>query len=530
MNGGWAIAIDLPGTGAGPRRLRALAAGKGRRRGSIKVQRVLSEEVPSDVDPADAELIGKWIGGRLRAAGFPRGKAIFALRREHVVVKRLTFPTIESAELPDMTHLAMHRDLPIQSDEAVIDFVPVENGGTNTTILAVAVARSLVDYVQAVAKAAGLGVERITLRTMGAAALAAGARALEIESAGSERDSQSSETAASEGDSVLAIDIAGESIEFCAVAGGAIHFSRAAEVPPPQDQLAIADAVVTETRRTWISCQTTISPRSCVVMGERRVSEYAAEPVGQMLNVPVHVLEAHPLVEGTTEEIGSLWPLAGLLLESNARGEMIDLAHPRKAPDLGARARQRRLLAAGVIIIAALGLWTFARLQLKSLDEQAFSLAAAVKEQAPANARYARDQYKLEHLKRWESTNVDWLQHASYLTTIAANSGGPNRLVLDSLTGDLKSEGVKYDSKVRKWSADQQVTIVVDGEARDRETADSFRAALVQSAIYATATPGADARGGKRMPFGFTYRLRTKESAPAQENPQTASSGEGGSP
>ena len=43
--------------------------------------------------------------------------------REHVAVKRLTLPTIEVQELPEMTRLALHRDLPFDPQEAVIDFV-----------------------------------------------------------------------------------------------------------------------------------------------------------------------------------------------------------------------------------------------------------------------------------------------------------------------------------------------------------------------------------------------------------------------
>src|SRR5207244_3408756 len=57
------------------------------------------------------------------------------------------------------------------------------------------------------------------------------------------------------GETLLLIDILGESVEFCVIGGsdGTIQFSRAAEVPHPQDRLAIADAVITETRRTWMS-------------------------------------------------------------------------------------------------------------------------------------------------------------------------------------------------------------------------------------------------------------------------------------
>jgi hypothetical protein len=77
---------------------------------------------------------------------------------------------------------------------------------------------------------------------------------------------------------------------------------------------------------------------------------------------------------------------------------------------------------------------------------------------------------------------------------------------------------VVFDRRTKRWSAPEQMTIVIDGEALNRETADAFREALVQAAMYTTSSTGADMMGGKRMPFGFTYRLRTKASAPPAEN------------
>ena len=80
----------------------------------------------------------------------------------------------------------------------------------------------------------------------------------------------------------------------------------------------------------------------------------------------------------------------------------------------------------------------------------------------------------------------------------------------------------KCDKKTGRWSAPRQLTIVIDGEALDRNTADAFREALTRNPVYTTSTTGADATGGKRLPFGFTYRLRTRESTPHPPQPATA--------
>lgn len=535
-----AIAVDF-----GRRQFRAVWIGGGRTRGGLKVRRMVAEEVPASVNADDPQALGAWAGERLKTAGFPRGRAVIVIGREHVVMKRLCLPTTESAELPDMVRLAMARELPFDLPSAALDFLPLHANDTSTTVLAVATAQSIIDQQVAIARAAGLSVGRIALRTLGAAALLDASRDASWALSLLEPDGSD------DAPCTLLIDVRRENLELAVLHRGAIDFSRAAEVPEPQDELAIAEAIVTETRRTWMSYQSAALSaetrrglpeaqaaeaaassmkvadasgagrarvREALLMGEQRVCEYAAKPVSQLLGARTRVLEANGSVESAGHEVDHVWPLIGALLEERQQAATIDFAHPRRAPDLGARARQRRMIAAGIALVAILGAWTLARQQLNRLNAQSVELTRTQRDQLPDYARYWRDRYKLEHLKKWESASVDWLQHASYLTTIAPP---PDRLVLNGWTGTLKFGGVAFDRKTGKWSADATVTISIDGEARDRDTADSFRAALVQSSMYNTTTPGADARAGRRMPFAFTYTLRTRNGVvpPASPGP-----------
>jgi hypothetical protein len=242
-----------------------------------------------------------------------------------------------------------------------------------------------------------------------------------------------------------------------------------------------------------------------------------------MLKMPVRVLREHPRIEFTPPErdrdgsragdpdLSRVWPLVGLLLEEESKGEHIDFLHPRKAPDLGARTRQRRLLAAAAIVIIGGAAYTFMRQDLQSLGARAQSLAQKSRNGDADFARQTRDGYRLTHLQQWQSVHVDWLDHAMFLAKVAPP---PEQIVLDSWTGTLDFAGVQYDARRNRWSADHQATIVIEGEARNRATADAFRGALIQNPIYVAKTTGADARGGKRMPFGFTYRLQTRASTP----------------
>lgn len=531
-----AIAIDL-----GRRRLRAVQAARGVARRGVSIARLLVRDVPAELDYDDPAAVGRWLADCLREAGFRRGNAILSIGREHVGLKRITLPTIDPVELPDMTRLAMQRELPFDADSAVIDFMPVERHETSTTVLAVAVPNRQVEFMQAVAAAAGIKVERIALRTMGTAALmnaleephATGFRvedvgriAAEDAPAGSATEADATAAAratAAAPPATLAVDVVGEGVEFCVLSEGSIRFSRAAETPAPQDELAMAETVVTEARRTWMSYRVgeeTGGIGHAVIMGDRRVAEYAAGPVGEMLKMPVRVLHEHPRVEvertstpreDESADLSRVWPLVGLLLERESGAERIDFLHPRRTPDVGARTRQRRLLAAAAVVVVGGAAFTLMRQDLQTLSGRAQNLVKQRDSGAAPYARAYRDIYKLEHLNQWASVKVDWLDHAMFLAKVAPP---PDQIVLDSWSGALEFNGVSFDSRSFRWGAEHQATIVIDGEATSRATADSFRNALISNPIYVATTTGADAKGGKRMPFGFTYRLRTRASTP----------------
>jgi len=126
------LAIEI-----GRRRLRALHAVH--QRGVLRVKRILAEPFPKEIDREDVQALGAWVGATLREAKFPRTRAIVAMAREHVGFKRLTLPTTVDDELPEMTRLALRRELPVDAARAVIDFVPVRRDESSTTVLAVAV-------------------------------------------------------------------------------------------------------------------------------------------------------------------------------------------------------------------------------------------------------------------------------------------------------------------------------------------------------------------------------------------------------
>ncbi len=489
MAGRRAIAVDI-----GRRRLRAIEADVDRDR--LIVRRVVIEPLPEGLDADEPGALGAWVGRTLTAAGLAGARATVAISREHVVLKRMMLPSAEAVELPEMTRLALRRELPFDPDEAVIDFVRVDRTPTATTVIAVAAPRTVLAGVRAAAQAAGLAVERMSLRTMGTAALV--------------------RTSVNAGPPALAVDVSGDRVEFSVIVDGAIRFSRAGELPPGDDPQTIATAVLTEARRTWMSyriVEESEGVRRAVVFGDRRVCEVVAASIGEMLGVEAEIFEQHVRVDtsGMDATMGPLWPLAGLLLAPTLGCELIDFLHPRKAPDVASRRRQLIYGVVGLAVIAVLAGITWARFDLADRRQELESLRGRKSMLLPGYLRYGRDRYKLTHLQQWESADANWLEHLRHIATMAPSS---DQVVLDSWTGTLNFSGVKFDRKTRQFAAPKEIRIVVEGEAADRVTADGFRGALVETESYDISTAGPDAKGGRRLPWAFQYNLHTRDAVP----------------
>lgn len=475
----------------GRRRVRALWGRAGR--GSTAVQGSILLGIPAEIDVADAAALGAWLGSALDEAGAPRGSASAILGRGAVVVKRLALPTREANELPEMTRLALLRDVHFTADQAVIDFVPVEQGETSTTVLAVAAPRDACDALRATLAAAGRRLEHIGLRTMGVAAL----------------------FAADEG-AALAIEVGTEGIEFAVVVGGSVHFSRGAELPDgvDGDVEALADAVRTETRRTWMSyrmVEGSIEVDHAWIVAGPAIASAAAEAARRALDCPVRIFERHEAIEGSTESAALAWPLAGAMLERACAIPTIDLASPRRAVDRAAERRRLVLMGAALLVVVAGILWTLGR---RDLDARRTELARVEGERAElygSDCIAVRERLRLRHVEQWASVRPDWLGH---MDLFARMMPGPDQVVLDSWLGSLEFRGAVYDEDARTWSAPARLSIAVEGEASDRAVADSLRGLLVADDRYVASATGSETEGGKRLPDGFTWRLVTDDLAP----------------
>jgi len=470
--------------------------------GGIRIRRVLVADRPSDIDLTDPEVLGGWIRAQLDSAGMSRRHVVWQIGREHVVVKRLSLPTVAEDELPDMTRYALTRDLPFDASNVIIDFVPMARSERETTVLAAAVPGDAYDEQRALARHAGCRIMRVALRSLGTAALI-------------QTDARSS------AERVLAIDLSRSRADFSIVDGAGVHFIRSAELTETSTPEDVIASITTEAQRTWMSYRMADDSSDVArieLLGNGDLVRASHQALAKTLGRAIDIYHEHPLVTIDEDTPDQIWSLAGQLL-ATARGlPTIDFASPRRPPDRSAQRRKAMLATAGILVLILLGAWTVTKRDLAALQRRVDAVQARNGELGREFARSRRDADQLTHLKYWLAVDEPWIDHAAYLSELAPE---PSQIVLDDWAGGIDFRGVQYDRRAKTWSAPAMLSISVSGEARDRAVADAFRESLVRSERYLASSTGNDLRDGRRLAVGFTYTLR----AAVRENDESSKNG-----
>lgn len=486
------LAIDL-----GHNLLRAAQVKPGR---PDRVVSTLFERLPDSVDPDDAEAVGRALSEAMARAGMSKGPAVFALDRSITSFKRIELPTTDPDELADMVRLAVERDLPIESGEAVIDFTIVDRRDDSTLVEAVTAPMREIERIEKIADTAGLVVGRVAPRCHGALRLA------------------------DRGRPTLLVDITGEGLELVLAANGSISWSRGVEIKGPAGGPPTAEQLVPETRRSWISYRLSseeFEAPALVVLGGDRAIE-ALDAVAEATGLEASRFKGDRRVQPDADMRGA-WPLVGLLLPAS-KSAIVDLASPRRAPDVAARWRQRVLGIAGIAIIAAFAGWTLGNKELDGLEAKAADLLEKARSARLENLRFKRDGLRAEHLDRWASIRPDWLEQLQFVASPTFQLEGS---VLGDFAGSLVGGDVDWDSR-DGFSIDASVRLAVEGEGGTRDTVAFLRDELVGDERFVLRNTAADARGGSRLPYPFGFDLRTRVLDPGPDPAAAAEDGEGG--
>jgi len=136
------------------------------RKKRVRVDKVLSAEIPSDIDRHDAEQMGHYIRRILHEQGIHTRRAVVDIARDQAILSTLTLPVGAPEDLPGMVEFQIAKDLPFAASDAAIDFAmpPDASDGDLVPIAVAAVRHEFVEHYKAICHAAGFRLERIGLR------------------------------------------------------------------------------------------------------------------------------------------------------------------------------------------------------------------------------------------------------------------------------------------------------------------------------------------------------------------------------
>lgn len=502
---------------------RVLAAEVSIARGRARVVRAFESSMPEGFgEPGQADQLGAWIRERLDEAGMKSRSVVIAATRAEVLVKRLDVSagSLSAHERHQMVHLQMSKQASLGAGTSVVDYVVGDaltipddeergdgrrpGGGAEAGfVVASAMPAERVSMRTETARAAGLKLAGIRLRT-------AGVRALVSDELDADRPT------------LLANPSVG-SVELLMLVGGQVVSSRsvAIDLPcPGSDESAYAERVAVEASRTLVSFRVMDHggeiERSIVLAGGG-VGSALTRAIGERLGLPAQSLDPATLVEFGDSVSPRLYPalapLAGLLLCGPRGIRAHDFANPTRPPDTRAALRQGVL--AAMLVLIVLGGAGYV-LGLRAINDAERDRARAKDAYESAVQKYVETQLagaRLGHIRAWSDDTMNWPAH---LETIVGAMPDAESVALGQVAVRLGStprfESGKQLSNADAWSAARLMSVSLGGVARDRAHIAELRQRLLDTGLYTVSSQGPEVEDR------FAIQVATAIPSPVPEN------------
>lgn len=483
-----------------------------------------SSSEPARDDPnADesADELGAWIRAQLDEHGFRAKQALVAVSRAHIVTKHLDAPaeSLSATERHEMIRMQMSRQASLTSADSVIDYTQASGDGA---ITAAAMPAERVARRQRVAKAAGLRLTGILLRSAGLRAL------LQDDQTEQDTGATGHTDDAAPGSPRLIVAPGVGSVEVLIVADGEIVFSRsiAAEDSTPQAPEALARRLAVEAARTVVSYR--VAPGGADVTG---VTIIAGGPLAralttalsERLDIPTRAIAPEELIDYddavAQQDRAPAAPLAGLLLCAKKKLPVLDFANPTAPPDTRATLRQAVLV--GLFLMIVLGGAGYLLAQDRLASEQA-ELETIRADHADAQSKWVQSQLdaaRLGHIRAWSDSGIDWLAH---LASVIDKAPAPESAALTELSAEIRATAAFRSGKQigdpDAWRSDSALVFRISGIARDRLHAQAFRQRLLESDHLSVSSQGPEVEN--RFAFIVSTDQPGPESPPTGEGAQ----------
>lgn len=427
---GRVVAVDWDGSTL--RLARAVRRGGGK---PPRITALCSEPVPSaeELDVADAAALGQWLGEVLRKRKL-RDAVVMSVPRGQVLLRPVTLPAgVPVEELPAMARFQAGKDLPLASDEAVIDLAlqshfdveaPAEREAEGTKagdaagesaeesvdVLAAAVRRETVTFYQQVAEAAGVKLVALGLRSYGHVRCLEACEQLEP------------------GKRVALVHVRAGELLIDVLNGSDLVFTRAVKLPTVPEAKRSGQLVAEAVRnlRSVEATQPDSKAERLLVTGDTGLEASLAETLGQKLGRPCETLDVADVLklgEGQRAEAAGAIAALGLAMGVvDAEGLPFDFLHPREAPPR----RNLKRVYGGLGTAAAIGLIVMVYgIRHNMLAPREAELAELGDQIAQIERQTRNFQQALRNdqtLQQWQQRSKPWIDHLAYLSAILPGS------------------------------------------------------------------------------------------------------------
>ncbi len=128
----------------------------------------------------DSGAVAEAVGALWKRNKLPRKRVVIGIASQRVIVRQVDVPHLEESEMVEALPFQVQDAIPIPVEEAVLDYVPLEefntpDGELMLSILVVAAQREMIDELLGVASSASLDVLSIDLQAFGLVRAAFGA-------------------------------------------------------------------------------------------------------------------------------------------------------------------------------------------------------------------------------------------------------------------------------------------------------------------------------------------------------------------
>jgi Tfp pilus assembly PilM family ATPase len=384
------------------------------------------------------ERIGRQIAAELQARGLAAADAVVAVGRNSIELRQLQLPPATDEDLPELVRFQAMREFNELDDAWRLDFVPIEgDANTSRTVLATAIAPSVLAQCEAVCQYAGLKMRRLLLRPCEAALLLKG------------------EESIPRGQAALLVDFLGGEAELTAAVDGTavfLHTARLSGDPPP------AQALLAAIRLTMAAAFNQTGGRrieSIVLCGLPQSHLELACALEDELALPVKLVDpfrdvklGRALVLSPPEHPGRFAPLVGMLLaELRPGNHAVDFLHPRRRAETADPRKKWAIagIAAAVLLVA----WfVYARVDQFRLAARVEQLQQQSREMDKRLDDAKRAQAASGEIIRWADEEVNWLDRF-----YALNQGFPPAKVVVLDEASVNSGASGGEMELKGWVA-----------------------------------------------------------------------------